>query len=594
MASLPDVLCAPATLALLTTHPNAHACAPAFRIPAGPAAILRAALTDAPAALPPALARPVAAVRRLTRPRDPVPLAAPPLSIVAAQGMSPKKAHEVARMAALVAGLAPALGAALRIVDVGAGQGYLTRALKTRLPAARILALDADAAQTAGARRYEARLLPHADPPIVHRTVLVEPGPLLAAVDAWLADDPADAQAPVLFVALHACGSLTPDILRAFAAARTAPRAAWAPAGVVAVGCCYNLMDPADFPLSAPYRAHAALHALPPSAFHLAAQVPATWAAPGADGALAILPAAALAIRKLVWRALLERALQHATPLDAPPARPAAPASATVPAHWPRRREQRAPFAVPGESDPAPPPPPPVDTQTGIGTTPALARLGRLRDAAYDTWGGFLAIAAARMGVRLPGADGEEPDHADSAEEEEGEEEARRPVFVWDIDGSPPGAEDAADSDAEDAYGEENGEEDPLDAALTGALPCALRARARELAALHVLRCLVGALVEDAVLRDRAAWVRSALGLPPDDDDDDDDDGGDGVIDDDGGGGGGDGEAEGAAPGGEGEGEGEEGGGEGGAGTLHVRLVNLFDQATGSGRNVALVIAPVP
>ena len=39
------------------------------------------------------------------------------------------------------------------------------------------------------------------------------------------------------------------------------------------------------------------------------------------------------------------------------------------------------------------------------------------------------------------------------------------------------------------------------------------------------------------------------------------------------------------------EGE-EENGGEEKKKRLRVRLVNLFDQATGSGRNVALVIAP--
>ena len=53
-----------------------------------------------------------------------------------------------------------------------------------------------------------------------------------------------DVVVPVLFVALHACGSLTPDILRAFLLASTQPPAAWKPFGVVAVGCCYNLMNP--------------------------------------------------------------------------------------------------------------------------------------------------------------------------------------------------------------------------------------------------------------------------------------------------------------------------------------------------------------
>ncbi len=369
-------------------------------------------------------------------------------------------------------------------------------------------------------------------------------------------------------------------------------------------------MDPADFPLSAAYRAHAPLP-LPPTlgvpprgdrSPRRGRPRPHDGRGPGnGEGPLTILPAAALAIRKLVWRALLERALRDATPIDTPPSHTAKPKSqsATVPAHWPRRREQRAPFVIPGETSTIPEPPPrpaqqpqPTlelpDAQTGIGATPALTRLGRLRDAAYDTWDGFLAIAAARMGVRFPGGE-------DGNKSEEEEEEKSRPVFIWDIPGCAADKSTDANSKADAEAREDDAtrtpdvndnaddveeEEDPLDTALLGALPPHLRARARELAALHVIRCLVGALVEDAVLRDRAAWVRGALGLPPsDDDDDDDEDDNDGEGNDDDVGGGRDGE-----------------GVEGKAGRekkLRVRLVNLFDQATGSGRNVALVIAPV-
>ncbi len=52
---------------------------------------------------------------------------------------------------------------------------------------------------------------------------------------------------PVLFVALHACGSLTPDILRAFAAAarnEESGTAVWTPRAAVIVGCCYNMLRP--------------------------------------------------------------------------------------------------------------------------------------------------------------------------------------------------------------------------------------------------------------------------------------------------------------------------------------------------------------
>jgi len=68
----------------------------------------------------------------------------------------------------------------------------------------------------------------------------------------------------------------------------------------------------------------------------------------------------------------------------------------------------------------------------------------------------------------------------------------------------------------------------------------------RRLEVLHVLRCLLGPVVESLIVLDRLAWVREALS-------------------------------------------------EMSGGThMQVEAVNLFDQATGSGRNIAIVIAPAP
>ena len=49
---------------------------------------------------------------------------------------------------------------------------------------------------------------------------------------------------PTLFIALHACGSLTLDILRAFVSAAKAEvqTTGWVPQGAVVVGCCYNML----------------------------------------------------------------------------------------------------------------------------------------------------------------------------------------------------------------------------------------------------------------------------------------------------------------------------------------------------------------
>lgn len=75
-----------------------------------------------------------------------------------------------------------------------------------------------------------------------------------------------------------------------------------------------------------------------------------------------------------------------------------------------------------------------------------------------------------------------------------------------------------------------------------GAGACMLsREMESRVAVLHVLRCLLGPVVESLILLDREAWVREALG-----------------------------------------------------GEMGVELVNLFDQGTGSGRNVGLVIFPKP
>ncbi|KAF9462999.1 methyltransferase domain-containing protein [Collybia nuda] len=270
-----------------------------------------------------------------------------------AHGMSPKKHHEVTRMSDYIGRLLPARFPALdpasvRIVDIGAGQGYVTRALHSHFRAY-TLALDSDHAQTTGAQSRAANAVTH---DITHRTLHITEHTLLRAIDDWIPSTLGDtdtnaAPVPVLFIALHACGSLTPDILRAFLRAHAAPPPLWTPLALVAVGCCYNLLHPHDFPL-APLPSPPP--PLPPAAYHLAAQVPAHWPANPA--------AAALSLRKVVWRALLARLYADLHP-----------------AH------------------------PPTSTRPGTGSTPTMQRLGRLRDAAYLAWPAFLATAGTKVGV---------------------------------------------------------------------------------------------------------------------------------------------------------------------------------------------------
>ncbi|KAF8895306.1 methyltransferase domain-containing protein [Infundibulicybe gibba] len=446
--------------------------------------------------LPPSIAALVTAINALQLPRAPTPDPdpAPPPPPALSRGMSPKKQHEVGVMAAHTLRILPADKSAIRIVDIGAGQGYLTRALARQLPpTARILALDANPAQSAGALSWEDRILsdtPHAE--ITHRVVHVTPDTLLHAIDDWLGPDPA----PVFLLALHSCGTLTPDILRAFISSVASP-SSWHPAGFLVVGCCYNrLAPPHDFPLShylcslpspgppsgirsitnpLPPTPPGVL-TLPPSAYNLAAQTPAVWPPLPAPATHPLL----LSHKKIVWRALLAHHLESRG-LGAFPA-PTGGAITRL------EKDDTTPTGNTTDSDT-------LNTseaapRIGIGALPVLQRLGRLPDSAYASWPTFLATALPRIGVSptLPSTPSSTPD-----------------------------TEAPSDPDTP-----------------------ALRVLAARIAVLHTLRCLLGPVVESLILLDRVQALREGLGPAWD-----------------------------------------------------VRHLNLFDQAAGSGRNVALQVRRV-
>jgi hypothetical protein len=289
---------------------------------------------------------------------------------------------------------------------------------------------------------------------ITYRTTHITPATLLACIDDWVRDAPAGDALSIVLVGLHACGSLTTDILSAFLASRRRASAKWRAVGAVVVGCCYNLMreggafafcpltcglylnlaifvgSTTDFPLSKDYAAlsvrtgwtflahpHPHPHtppSHPPSAFHHATQVPSEWSSHW--------PRASLAVRKVAWRGVLASLL-----------------------------------------------PPPQDS------TAAPPRLRRLNDAIYADWPTFLSCAAQRMRVPPP-----------------------LPLLA---------------------------DEDRV-------------ARERRLEVLHVLRCLLGPVVETWLVLDRARWVQEELADA----------------------------------------------------NADVEVVNLFDQSVGSGRNVAIVV----
>jgi hypothetical protein len=184
-----------------------------------------------------------------------------------------------------------------------------------------------------------------------------------------------------------------------------------------------------------------------------------------------------LAIRKVTWRALLGKALLNATPVENPLQPVVNSKSASVPSRWPRRPEAW------NAQDPSSSTSPSHITErpSCTGETPTLLRLGRLKDSAYTNgWPAFLHIAEERLGIKF---------HSD-------------------------------------AFSLLERESDAL---------------VRDLEVLHVMRCLLGPLIETVILKDRIEWVKEELGREN---------------------------------------------------WLSVELVNLFDQSTGSARNVAIVIAP--
>ncbi|KAK2459662.1 hypothetical protein APHAL10511_008307 [Amanita phalloides] len=442
-------------------------------------------------------------------------------TIASDRGMSPKKLHEVSRMVAYIAKLLDDLKIErkrVRIVDIGAGQGYLTRTLKIYLQTAQILALDSDQWQTRGSQVWEERVARalrascNDSPftPIFHKTIHITSDTLIPAVDEWVSEtsekiDESDPD-PILFLALHACGSLTPDILRACISATRREKVTWRMAGVVVVGCCYNLLKPIDFPLSKLLKSlsstpssHLTALQLPSSAFNLATQIPSQWLmSPKATSSVS------LSIRKVVWRALLGRELLRSNAfgektkqlleLEGSGSQAAIESSQTRCASAPPSHQLHASGTPLGTGTGS-------ETGIGVGTSPTMRRLGRLPDSAYANWSAFLSAAGQKLKV----------DMSASAKNEQ-------------------------------------------DLLLE-----------RRVEVLHALRCLIGPLVETLIILDRVQWLKEEWAIDIPEASTDNNGLRDSAVD--------------TIP-------------EKQGGSARVEAINLFDQATGSGRNVAIIVVP--
>ena len=245
------------------------------------------------------------------------------------RNMGPKKRHECLRLAPCIARVCADTSASA-VVDLGSGLGYLSHVLAFH-HGLKVVGLEASEANAAGAATRAERVLAKMRPgrDAAADALTCEPcdsadetdvaeadGEGAAAHVASVSDGasggsfssvrwrlpvdtgraalldalrPAVRQRRLVLVGLHACGDLSPTLLRCFAEGAADDDAV---AGVVSVGCCYHRVTQARLPLSSTLRdatraAEAAADAaalpaapLSESARHLAVQAVRRWPPP--------------------------------------------------------------------------------------------------------------------------------------------------------------------------------------------------------------------------------------------------------------------------------------------------------------------------
>eukprot|EP00898_Chlorokybus_atmophyticus_P006738 jgi/Chlat1/7065/Chrsp56S06714 len=154
------------------------------------------------------------------------------LSTVASRGMSPKKQHEVSMMAVLAANVARKAHTTT-VVDIGAGQGYLSQVLAFEHNL-RVTAIDSNDHHASSASVRHAAMNKH----YVKKKVEGEgeervEAPVMVTGHVGGGEDRCWGDEGVVLVGLHACGDLSPAMLRMFVQSEGVR-------AVVNVGCCYN------------------------------------------------------------------------------------------------------------------------------------------------------------------------------------------------------------------------------------------------------------------------------------------------------------------------------------------------------------------
>jgi hypothetical protein len=152
--------------------------------------------------------------------------------------MSPKKQHEVQNMSHLISVLAKKVNVK-HMVDLGAGQGYLDAALACQKGIS-VIAVDDDTIQTCGAkRRYQTidkimkNSLNEEKGTIFHVNDRIDMHETYSSLEKRLDPDAEVIEKPWGICGLHACGNLSPLIIRQFLEHDSCRL-------LVNVGCCYN------------------------------------------------------------------------------------------------------------------------------------------------------------------------------------------------------------------------------------------------------------------------------------------------------------------------------------------------------------------
>ncbi|KAI7871594.1 methyltransferase domain-containing protein [Spinellus fusiger] len=187
-------------------------------------------------------------------------------------GMTEKKIHEVERMSALINNIADYQKVA-SAVDLGAGQGYLSRTLAFQCQL-KVLAVDASTVQTCGAKKFDEMAMKGFKSSVPldlnHITETMTPHNASDILSQWRKHEEEN---DWLVCGLHACGDLTSLTLRLFSESKEMKC-------LVNVGCCYHFLTETEtistgFPMSQGLRSKG--YRLGSTACMLACQAPSRW-----------------------------------------------------------------------------------------------------------------------------------------------------------------------------------------------------------------------------------------------------------------------------------------------------------------------------